>query len=546
MTAHLDTFARDNLPPRAQWPDFRFELPELKYPDRMNCVAELLDRWIAAGCGDRPCLISPAETLTYAQLGERVNRIANVLTRSLGLMPGHRVLLRGPNNPMMVAAYLAVVKAGGIVVATMPLLRAKEIAYPIAKAKIRLALCDHRLAEEMEKARSLAPELGRVVYWGSGAPEALETLMATPGYETFVPCDTASEDVCLIAFTSGTTGEPKGTMHFHRDILATCDSYGRYVLRAQASDRFIGSPPLAFTFGLGGLVLFPLRVGASSILIEKASPDDLLAANEKFGATIAFTAPTAYRAMLSKLAEHDISSLRKCVSAGEPLPKATFDAWLAATGIKILDGIGATEMLHIFIGSPEQEIRPGATGKPVPGYDARVVDAHGKELPPNSIGRLAVRGPTGCRYLADKRQLQYVQDGWNITGDTYLMDEDGYFWYQARSDDMIVSSGYNIAGPEVEAALLEHPAVAECGVVGAPDEERGQIVKAYVVLRTGYSGDAATTKLLQEHVKATIAPYKYPRTIEYVTQLPRTQTGKLQRFELRRIAADAASHKLAS
>ena len=546
MTAHLDTFARDNLPPRAQWPDFLFELPELKYPERMNCVVELLDRWIALGWGDRPCLISPAETLTYAQLAERVNRIANVLTRSLGLMPGHRVLLRGPNNPMMVAAYLAVVKAGAIVVATMPLLRAKEIAYPTAKAKIRLALCDHRLAEEMEKARSLAPELERVVYWGSGASDALETLMATPGYETFVPCDTASDDVCLIAFTSGTTGEPKGTMHFHRDMLATCDSYGRYVLRAEASDRFIGSPPLAFTFGLGGLVLFPLRVGAASILIEKASPDDLLAAIEKFRATIAFTAPTAYRAILARLREHDMSSLRKCVSAGEALPKATFDAWLAATGIKILDGIGATEMLHIFIGSPEEEIRPGATGKPVPGYEARVVDAHRKELPPNTIGRLAVRGPTGCRYLADKRQLQYVQDGWNITGDTYLMDEDGYFWYQARSDDMIVSSGYNIAGPEVEAALLEHPAVAECGVVGAPDEERGQVVKAYVVLRTGYSGDAATTKLLQEHVKGTIAPYKYPRTIEYVTQLPRTQTGKLQRFELRRIAADAASHKLAS
>jgi 2-aminobenzoate-CoA ligase len=352
--------------------------------------------------------------------------------------------------------------------------------------------------------------------------------------------------VCLIAFTSGTTGEPKGTMHFHRDMLATCDSYGRHVLRAEARDRFIGSPPLAFTFGLGGLVLFPLRVGAASILVEKASPDDLLVAIEKFGASIAFTAPTAYRAMLGKLAEHDISSLRKCVSAGEALPKATFEAWLAATGINILDGIGATEMLHIFIGSPEEEIRPGATGKPVPGYEARVVDADGKELPPNSIGHLAVRGPTGCRYLADKRQGQYVRDGWNITGDTYLMDADGYFWYQARSDDMIVSSGYNIAGPEVEAALLEHPAVAECGVVGAPDEERGQIVKAYVVLRPGYSGDPTVTKTLQEHVKATIAPYKYPRTIEYVTQLPRTQTGKLQRFELRRMAADTASHKLAS
>jgi 2-aminobenzoate-CoA ligase len=545
-SAHLDTFARDNLPPRAQWPEFRFDLPELRYPERMNCAVELLDRWLAAGHGERPCLIAPGETLTYAQLAERVNRIANVLTRDLGMVPGHRVLLRGPNSPMMVAAYLAVIKAGGVVVATMPLLRAKEIAYPIAKARIRLALCDHRLDEEMEKARAVTGSLERVVYWGGDGAEALETLMAKPGYERFAACDTASDDVCLIGFTSGTTGEPKGTMHFHRDMLATCDSYGRHVLRADAQDRFIGSPPLAFTFGLGGLVLFPLRVGAATILIEKVAPDDLLAAIARFGATIAFTAPTAYRAMLAKLATHDVSSLRKCVSAGEPLPKATFDAWLAATGIKILDGIGATEMLHIFIGSPESEVRAGATGRPVPGYEARVVDAAGNAVPPNTIGRLAVRGPTGCRYLADKRQRQYVQDGWNITGDTYLMDDDGYFWYQARSDDMIVSAGYNIAGPEVEAALLAHPAVAECGVVGAPDEERGQIVKAYVVLRSGYSGDAACTKVLQEHVKATIAPYKYPRAIEYVSQLPRTQTGKLQRFELRRMAGEPASHKLAS
>src|SRR5215469_15623182 len=384
MTAHLDTFARDNLPPRAQWPDFLFELPELKYPERMNCVVELLDRWVAAGRGNRPCLISPAESLTYAQLTERVNRIANVLTRTLGIVPGHRVLLRGPNSPMMVAAYLAVIKAGGVVVATMPLLRAKEIAYPIAKAKIRLALCDHRLAEEMEKARALAGDLERVVYWGGGTADALEALMATPGYETFAPCDTASDDVCLIGFTSGTTGEPKGTMHFHRDMLATCDSYGRHVLCAEARDRFIGSPPLAFTFGLGGLVLFPLRVGAATILLERTTPDDLLAGIGAFGATVVFTAPTAYRAMLAKLAAHDISSLRKCVSAGETLPKTTFDAWLAATGIKILDGIGATEMLHIFIGSPEHEIRPGAPGRPVPGYGPRVVDAEGKGVAPNT------------------------------------------------------------------------------------------------------------------------------------------------------------------
>jgi 2-aminobenzoate-CoA ligase len=400
-SAHLDTFARDNLPPRTEWPDFRFDLPELAYPDRINCVAELLDRWIASGDGGRPCLISATETLSYAQLAERVNRIANVLTGDLGLVPGNRVLLRGANNAMMIAAYLAVIKAGGVVVATMPLLRAKEIAYPLTKAKIALALCDAGLADEMEKARALAPDLQRVVYWGGGAGDALEALMAKPGYENFAACDTAGDDVCLIGFTSGTTGEPKGTMHFHRDMLATCDSYGRHVLRAQASDRFIGSPPIAFTFGLGGLVLFPLRVGAATILPDKATPDDLLAAMARFGATITFTAPTAYRAMLAKLAEHDISALRTCVSAGEALPKATFDAWHAATGIKILDGIGATEMLHIFIGSPEHELRPGATGKAVPGYEARVVDAAGDEVAPGTIGRLAVRGLTGCRYLAD-------------------------------------------------------------------------------------------------------------------------------------------------
>jgi 2-aminobenzoate-CoA ligase len=545
-SAHIDTFARDNLPPPEQWPDFLLMLPELQYPDRLNCAVELLDRWVEGGDGDRPCLISPAETLTYSQLAERVNRIANALTRELGIVPGNRVLLRGPNSPMMVAAYFAVIKAGGVVVATMPLLRAKEIGYPLHKAKIHLALCDVRLADEMEKARALVPELERIVYWGSGRADSLEALMAKPGYESFRACDTASDDVCLIAFTSGTTGEPKGTMHFHRDLLATCDSYGRHVLCAEASDRFIGSPPIAFTFGLGGLVLFPMRVGAASVLLEKAAPDDLLAGIEQFAATVSFTAPTAYRAMLGNLARHNIASLRKCVSAGEALPKATFDAWLAATGIKILDGIGATEMLHIFIGSPESEIRPGATGRPVKGYEARVVDDSGAELPPDMLGKLAVRGPTGCRYLADKRQQQYVRNGWNITGDTYVRDADGYFWYQARYDDMIVSAGYNIAGPEVEAALLAHPAVAECGVVGAPHEERGQIVKAYVILRPGHGADAAMTRTLQDYVKATIAPYKYPRAIEYVTTLPRTQTGKLQRFELRRLAADAPSQKLAS
>jgi 2-aminobenzoate-CoA ligase len=539
-SAHVDTFARDNLPPRAQWPEFKFDLPELSYPERLNCAVELLDRWVARGQGERRCIIAPAESLTYAELAERVNRIANVLTRDLRLVPGNRVLLRGPNNPMMVAAYLAVIKAGGVVVATMPLLRAKEIAYPVAKARVHIALCDVRLAEEMEKARALGSDLAEVVYWGGGDARALESLMRQPGYDSFAACDTASDDVCLIAFTSGTTGVPKGTMHFHRDMLATCDSYGCYVLQPRESDRFIGSPPLAFTFGLGGLVLFPLRVGAATILLEQAAPPDLLAAIARYRATVCFTAPTAYRTMLTKLSECDMSSLRICVSAGEALPKATFEAWQAATGLQIMDGIGSTEMLHIFIGSPQGEVRAGATGRAVPGYEAMVIDDMGHEMPPGIPGRLAVRGPTGCRYLADARQTAYVQSGWNVTGDTYVMDADRYFWYQARSDDMIISAGYNIAGPEVEAALLEHPAVAECGVVGAPDPERGQIVTAYVILRPGHGAEDAVTKELQDHVKATIAPYKYPRRIVYVDQLPKTQTGKLQRFELRHLAEAAA------
>jgi 2-aminobenzoate-CoA ligase len=545
-SAHVDTFARDHLPAPEQMPEFLFNLPELHYPDRLNCAGAFVDDWLAAGHGDRDCLISPTERLSYAGLAERVNRIANVLTRDLGVVAGNRVLLRGPNSPMMVAAYFAVIKAGGVVVATMPLLRAKEIAFPVAKAEIRLALCDARLADEMEKTRPLASGLQRIVYWGRPGADGLEALMNKSGYENFDACDTASDDVCLIAFTSGTTGVPKGTMHFHRDMLAICDTFGKYVLRASRDDRFIGSPPIAFTFGLGGLVLFPLRIGAAAVLLEKAGPDDLMPAIGKFGATICFTAPTAYRYILGKIADHDLSSLRKCVSAGETLPAATFEAWLAATGIRIIDGLGSTEMLHVFIGCREEDMRAGATGKPVPGYEARVIDEVGRELPAGTAGRLAVRGPTGCRYLGDKRQAEYVQHGWNVTGDTYIKDADGYFRYQARSDDMIISAGYNIAGPEVETVLLTHPAVAECGVVGAPDDERGQIVKAYVVLNRGFAGDNALTRTLQEYVKATVAPYKYPRAVEYVTSLPRTETGKLQRFELRRRATEAAASKLAS
>jgi 2-aminobenzoate-CoA ligase len=530
-TQTQDDFARDHLPPRELWPDLIFTLPELRYPARQNCVAELLDRWVASGHGDASCVISPQGSLSYAEFLTRVNRICNVLAGPLGIRPGNRVLLRAANTPMMLACTLAVMKLGAIAVPTMPMLRARELAYPIEKAQVHLALCDARLAADMEATRALAPTLHRIVYFQSDAPDGLESLCAAAS-DHFAPHDTAADDVCLIGFTSGTTGEPKGTMHFHRDLLAICDSYGRHVLRPTSTDRFIGSPPLAFTFGLGGLALFPLRAGAAAILLERAGPDDLLAAIPRFGATICFTAPTAYRAMLGKLPAN-ISTLRACVSAGEHLPRATLEAWKSATGITLMDGIGATEMLHIFIAARPEDVRPGATGRPVPGYEAKIVDADGNDVPDGTIGRLAVRGPTGCRYLADTRQTVYVRNGWNLTGDTYLRDADGYFWYQARSDDMIVSSGYNIAGPEVEGALLLHPAVAECAVIGAEDAARGRIVKAFIVLRPGFEPDTAMTEALQDFVKATIAPYKYPRAIEYRAELPKTQTGKLQRFRLR-------------
>ena len=461
-----------------------------------------------------------------------MNRIANVLVGRLGLVPGGRVLLRSANNPMLVAIYLAVMKAGGIAVATMPLLRARELVTPIEVAAIPLALCDSRLTDEMEKARALAPRLERIVTFNGGAGEGLEAMMAQASPE-FSACDTASDDVCLLGFTSGTTGGPKATMHFHRDVLAIADAYGAHVLRARGDDLFIGSPPLAFTFGLGGLVVFPMAVGAAAALIEKAGPNELLEAIETFRPTILFTAPTSYRAMLAAPKRADLSSLRLCVSAGETLPRPTFEAWKAATGISLMDGIGATEMLHIFIASPPEDIRPGSTGRPVFGYEAKIVDPRGVEVPRGTPGDLAVRGPTGCRYLADARQTRYVRDGWNITGDTFIEDADGYFWFQARSDDMIVSAGYNISGPEVEASLVAHDAVAECAVVGAPDEARGVIVKAYVVLRPGLAPDPGLVAVLQDHVKADIAPYKYPRAIEFRAELPKTPSGKIQRAALR-------------
>ncbi len=525
-TAHRDTFVRDHLPPRELWPKLEYELPELQYPKQLNCAVELLDQNVERGAGNRIAFRYPGGETTYAELLELANSIANSLVGMYGLVPGQRVLLRAPNNLLLTACWFAVLKAGGVVVCTMPLLRERELRFIIEHARVNLAITDDRFADELVPAAGRTPVI------------RFSQLTAVGASSSFTNVRTMADDVAIVAYTSGTTGEAKGTVHMHRDMLACCDCWPPHVLKAEPDDIFCGSPPFAFTFGLGGLVLFPMRIGASALLLEQASPPQLLAAIQEHRPTITFTSPTAYRAMLGKLHEFDVSSLRKCVSAGEPLPRATFEAWRDATGIEIIDGIGATEMLHIFISASGSDIRPGSTGKVVPGYQARVVDDQMRDVPVGEIGKLAVRGPTGCRYLSNlERQRAYVRDGWNLTGDAYRMDEDGYFWYQARADDMIISGGYNISGPEVENVLLEHPAVQECGVVGVPHDERGQIVKAFIVLKPDVRPNDELVRELQDYVKLQIAPYKYPRAIQFCDSLPRTNTGKLQRFKLRELSA---------
>jgi 2-aminobenzoate-CoA ligase len=530
-SAHLDTFCRDRLPPADQWPEFRFGRPELTYPDRLNAAVELLDTTAARHGHDRPCLSSPTGTWTYGETVRLTNQLAQVLTQDYHLRPGHRVLLRGPNSPWLAAAWLAVLKAGGVAVTTMALLRPREIAAIAGLTEPSLALCDDRFTADLATA---APDLTTVTY-GDGVDLAARCA-ARDG--RFAAVSTAADDVAMLAPTSGTTGTPKVTMHFHRDILATADTFSRHLIQPRPDDVFTGTPPLGFTFGLGGLLLFPLRAGASTLLLERATPSELADAIAAHGVTVLSTAPTAYRAMLAAGKASALAGLRRCVSAGEHLPAAVWREFWQATGISIIDGIGSTEMLHVFIAAADENVRPGATGLPVPGYRAAIWDSKGHEVPDGQPGRLAVQGPTGCRYLADPRQRSYVQDGWNITGDTYVRDADGYYWFQARSDDMIVSAGYNIAGGEVEEALLGHPDVLEVAVVGAPDPDRGTIVQAFVVLRPGARADADKVAELQDFAKQCIAPYKYPRSVEFVAELPKTVSGKTQRYRLRQRAQE--------
>jgi len=535
-SGHVDTFTRDNLPPFEEWPDLL--LDGFDYPERLNIGVELCDALVERGFGDHTALIGNGRLRTYKELADWSNRIAHTLVEDYGVRPGNRVLIRSPNNPAMVACWLAATKAGAVVVNTMPMLRAGELARIVDKAEIGLALCDTRILDELVACAKDSRFLKKVIgFDGTANHDAELDRIALGKPVRFEAAPTGRDDVALLGFTSGTTGEPKATMHFHRDLLIIADGYAEEVLDVTPDDVFVGSPPLAFTFGLGGLAIFPLRFGATAALLEQASPANMVELIELHRATISFTAPTAYRAMLAAMdAGADLSSLRLAVSAGETLPAPVYDEWTAKTGKPILDGIGSTEMLHIFITNHPGDRAPACTGRPVAGYEARIVGADMTELPQGKIGALAVRGPTGCRYLADDRQRHYVRDGWNLTGDSFWRDADGRFHFAARSDDMIVSSGYNIAGPEVEAALLTHPQVAECAVIGAPDEARGQIVEAHVVLVGGMVGDALIAKALQDHVKRAIAPYKYPRSIRFVAALPRTATGKIQRFRLR--AAD--------
>jgi 2-aminobenzoate-CoA ligase len=541
-SAQIDRFVHDHLPPRAQWPELTHDLPELQLPPQINLVQALFDRAEAADHSQRPLLRSDERTLSYAQARAEVNRIANLLTDELGLVPGNRVLLRGGNSMAMALAWLAVVQAGLVAVASMPLLRAKELAAIVAKAKPSAALCEAKLADELQMAWRGEPrcaDLPLLLFnTANASPDSLEA-RAQAHSATATPCPTAASDIALLAFTSGTTGAPKAAVHNHGEVLAACETWPRHVLRASPDDIVVGSPPLAFTFGLGGLLIFPMWAGASVYFPSiPYTPEAMVTLMNRVGATICYTAPTFYRQMAPFARQHGVGRLRMCVSAGEGLPDATRQLWKEASGIEMTDGIGATEMFHIFISAAPDDVRPGAIGRVVPGYTAQVVDDHGRTLAVGEVGRLAVKGPTGCRYLDDARQTTYVQDGWNYPGDAFRQDADGYFFYQARTDDMIITAGYNVAGPEVEAALMQHPAVSECGVVGRPDDERGMVIVAYVVLKPGEASNALQVKNLQDHVKHTLAPYKYPRDVIFLDALPHTGTGKLQRFALRSLGTN--------
>ncbi|MGI9513222.1 MAG: AMP-binding protein [Anderseniella sp.] len=532
-SAHVDTFSRDNLPPREQWPEFL--LDGFDYPDHLNAAVELTDKMVDQGFGDHVALIGNGRRRTYKELSDWTNRLAHALVEDYGVRPGHRVLIRSANNPAMVACWLAATKAGAVVVNTMPMLRAGELSKIVDKAEVALALCDTRMMDEIVACAKTSPSLEKVIGFDGTANHDAELDRA--GLDKPVAFDavqTSRDDVALLGFTSGTTGEPKATMHFHRDLMIIADGYAKEVLGVTPDDVFVGSPPLAFTFGLGGLAVFPLRFGATATLLETASPPNMIEIIETYKATVCFTAPTAYRAMMRAMDEGaDLSSLRVAVSAGETLPGPVFEEWKAKTGKEMLDGIGSTELLHIFISNRFGSAAPAQTGTPVTGYTAKVVDEDMNEVARGTIGKLAVKGPTGCRYLNDDRQANYVRDGWNLTGDSFIQDEAGVFHFAARSDDMIISSGYNIAGPEVEAALLSHDEVVECAVIGVTDEDRGQIVQAHVVLADGVGADDDCIKRLQDHVKQTIAPFKYPRSVIFTGALPKTQTGKIQRFRLR-------------
>jgi len=519
-----DSFVRDRLPPPEQLPEFLL----LDYPERLNAAAELLKGGAPEDCS----VVNDHGRWTYRELDDFSGRIARLLIEEERLVPGNRVLLRGPNCYTIFATWLGVLKAGGVAVATMPLLRPGELATVIERAEISHAIVDSRFIGDFRQAVEQTHFVKNIVkYDGDYGKGELET--RTSALNPLPAADTGRDDPCMIAFTSGTTGVPKGCVQYHRDVLAPCDTFAKHLVGPRPGNVFLTSAPMAFTFGLGITPMFPLRFGAASATIEQGGPDKLLDAIAKHGVTHLGTAPTAYKAMLSQPALDDaLKTLRYCISAGEHLPEATWTAWKERTGIAITDGIGSTEMMHIFVSAAGDDIRPGSTGKAVPGYTATVLDADGKPLD-EGVGRLAIKGPTGCRYLDDPRQRDYVVNGWNVTGDTYRKDADGYYWYLARSDDMIVSSGYNIGAPEVENALLSHPAVAECAVIGVPCPERGQKVKAFVVLAVDTEGSDELVPELQAHAKAQIAPYKYPRVIEFVEALPKTATGKLRRSELR-------------
>ncbi len=532
-------------PPRELWPRFGLDFPEAReWPAKLNIAEVLVDDNLKRG--DKPAILYEDRQIKYRELQLMINKFGNAL-KVLDVKPYDRVMLRLPNIPEFIVSSLAVQKLGAVSVPTFTLLKAKELSYIASDCEAKVLITTPSLLEDVEKAKGELKTIRHIVLADAKPSEveapyiAFDYLMddfkEATGLE---PVRVDQDEVTLLLYTSGTTGPPKGCIHTHRHYLAVADCYAKNVLQAREDDVWGGPPTMAFAYGHTGLICNPLRHGATTSLVGSGrfEPASMFQLIEKHGISVFYGVPTAYRTMVAlkhERGKYDFSSLRVCVTAGEPCPPSLYYTIKEFFGCEVLEHMGCTELFNGFISTRFGQVKPGSMGLAVPGYDVRILGDDGNEVKTGEVGHLAVAGPIGIRYWKlPEKQAESVRNGWNHTGDMAYKDEEGFFWFASRSDDIIKTAAYRVSPHEVEEALIKHGAVAEAGVIGVPDLERGQIIKAFIVLKPDHKPSSRLEEELRVFVKDQIAPYKAPKEVEFVKELPKTETGKIRRAELKR------------